>query len=99
MKYTKDIGYSRLHEWFGLSRASFLVAPRVLLQEMPDDWQLRLAALMHRYDDEYPYMPNVTPVVSLKNYETKEFVKIPDWMLNYRHPDYDVIDRIRGDLK
>lgn len=38
-------GYDALWGWFGLSRASFLVLPRVLMHEMPDDWQLRMAAL------------------------------------------------------
>jgi len=37
---------TRLDTWFGLSHASYIVAPRVQLQSMPAWWQNALAALM-----------------------------------------------------
>ncbi|MEA2935040.1 MAG: hypothetical protein QOD74_1686, partial [Variibacter sp.] len=35
-------GWEALSRWFGLSRASFAVLPRVLMQQMPDEWQGRM---------------------------------------------------------
>lgn len=35
-----------LHEWFGLSYASYLTMPRSVLQSLPDDLQGRLAAVL-----------------------------------------------------
>lgn len=33
-------------DWFGLSRASYLVVPRLGMQAMPTDWQDRMIALL-----------------------------------------------------
>lgn len=33
------IGENALWLWFGLSRASWLTLPRVLMHEMPDEWR------------------------------------------------------------
>lgn len=35
-----------IHDWFELSYSSYLVIPRLALQEMPVDWQRRLVALL-----------------------------------------------------
>lgn len=39
-------GADRLHTWWELSYASYLVLPRSLMQSMPDEWQDRMAALL-----------------------------------------------------
>lgn len=36
-----------IHEFFGLSYASYLVLPRTFLQSMPPDWQSRLIDLLN----------------------------------------------------
>ena len=40
-----------VHHFFGLTYASYLVLPRVLLQSMPDDWQSRFVQILNEYDD------------------------------------------------
>ena len=47
------IGYEKLWQWFGSSRASFLVIPRVLMHEMPDEWQSKMADLLDEYDNAF----------------------------------------------
>lgn len=46
-----------IHEWFGLSYASYLVVPRTVLQSMSDDWQARLIALMDELNKTIDWMP------------------------------------------
>lgn len=89
-------GHAALWLWFGLSRASWLTLPRVLMHEMPDDWQARMAALLREYDDhwEIPDYLAVDTMVSAKR--DGRFVKLPDFILNYRHPDEGAINRIRS---
>lgn len=46
----------RIHEWFGLSYANYLVIQRTFLQSMPDEWQDRLVKcleeLWEKIDEE-----------------------------------------------
>jgi len=43
-------GYDKLWSWFGLSYASFLTLPRVMMHEMPDEWQGKMADLLEEWD-------------------------------------------------
>lgn len=81
-------GHDALWQWFGLSYASFLVLPRVLMHEMPDDWQRRMAELLAEYDAAFPFLeaPAYRPHVTLRD-NSNRFVTTPDWLVNYRHPN------------
>lgn len=37
---------NQLWDWFGLTRAAWLTLPRVLLHEMPIEWQNKLVKLL-----------------------------------------------------
>jgi len=78
-------GYDRLWRWFGLSRATWLTLPRVMMHEMPDDWQNKMAALLEEWDDTWDSsdMPNPHVVARTGN----RFSTWPGWLLNYRHPE------------
>ncbi len=79
--------------WFGLSYASFLVLPRVLMQDMPAEWQERMAVLLNEYDDAYPNQPDIgTRVQATKD---GKMTKMPEWLLNYRHPARAEIEKLR----
>lgn len=41
-----DEAEEAVHEWFGLTYASFMVLPRVALQSMPPEWQRRFIAMV-----------------------------------------------------
>lgn len=78
-------GLNKLWGWFGLSYASFLTLPRVLMHEMPDDWQKKMADLLDEFDNTFQSIPlDGFRVQGVKN---KKLTKIPTWLLNYRHPD------------
>jgi len=47
-----DFGDGPIHNFFGLSYASYFVVPRVVLQSMPHDWQERFVALLHECGDK-----------------------------------------------
>ncbi|EMV5753181.1 hypothetical protein AAC923_004141 [Yersinia enterocolitica] len=81
-----------LQLWFGLDRASFCVMPRVFMQAMPDEWQEKMAELLFEYDERID--TTVCGVhscfVTVKGAENK-FMKMPDDIINYRHPSPEFI--------
>jgi len=40
-----------VHQWFGLTYASYLVLHRSVLQSMPAEWQARFVACLHELED------------------------------------------------
>ncbi len=92
----KRIGYNKLWNWFGIDRASFLTLPRVLMHEMPDNWQAKMAKLLEEYDDAFPgiYGDGVShPTVQAR--KNGRLIRWPEWLLNYRYPDKETIDQLR----
>jgi len=87
-------GYNALWLWFGLDRASWLTIPRVMMHEMPDDWQARMAQLLTEWNETWDTheMPN-TRVQATRGGKLTRF---PDWLKNYRHPDRRAIDEVRS---
>ncbi|HUD75198.1 MAG TPA: hypothetical protein VMQ76_09010 [Terracidiphilus sp.] len=86
-------GHEKLWGWFGLSYASWLTIPRVLMHEMPDKWQGEMATLLIEYEDAFPNRPDLQSVVCVKH--NNRYVKPPEWLLNYRHPDRNEIIKLR----
>lgn len=82
-------GYDALWLWFGLSRASFLTLPRVLMHEMPDKWQRDMAKLLNEFDEAFPNHPAGESIVRRRNGPW------PSWLLNYRRPEYSQIEGAR----
>lgn len=80
--------------YFGLSYASWLTIPRVLMEAMPDDWQVRMAALLHEYDDAMVNPPNLGTTVRVT--VDGKMVTTPKWLVNYRHPDRQMIAHVFG---
>ena len=83
-------------EQWGLSYASWLTMPRVLMQAMPDDWQKRMAALLREYAAAYPAQPNLGTSVRCTS-SSGRLVETPGWVTNYRHPNAAEIARCRGE--
>jgi hypothetical protein len=89
-------GHEALWLWFGLSYASWLTLPRVLMHEMPDEWQKRMAELLREWDETWDIkkMPQLEMAVTMKH--GGRFVKAPEWLTNYRHPDRDELAALRS---
>lgn len=79
--------------WFGLSYASWLTMPRVLMEAMPEDWQERMAVLLNEYGGAFPNQPDLSTRVQIV--VDGKMVKCPPWLLNYRHPDHGEIAKLR----
>ena len=88
-------GYHRLWGWFGLSRASFLTLPRILMHEMPDDWQGKMANLLAEYDATFDRQ-NFPECKVMAVRDDGKFASWPEWMLNYRRPCMGSIAAIRS---
>lgn len=96
--YYAQSGRERLSGWFGLSYASWLTMPRVLMQQMPDDWQKRMAVLMEEFGDTFPgdWTEGHDLYVAAK--KDGKYVTIPGWLNNYRHPNKEKIEQMKKDL-
>ncbi|HCF2464797.1 TPA: hypothetical protein NIA54_002196 [Pseudomonas aeruginosa] len=90
----ENSGYDQLWAWFGLSRSAYAVLPRVMMHAMPDEWQGRFAELMDEWDDHWPNQPDITAHVQIK--QNNRFISTPPWLLNYRHPDHNQLNAMRG---
>lgn len=84
-----------LARWWGLSYASWLTLPRVLMQAMPDEWQERAGVLLAEYSAAFPVSPELTIGVTARGLDGK-LVAMPQWLNNYRHPNRAEIDKCRG---
>ncbi len=81
--------------WFGLSYNSFAVMPRVLMEAMPMEWQEKMAELLNDFTDTWTNWPDGSGC--RVQYEINgKLAKMPEWLLNYRHPDHSEIDRLRA---
>lgn len=88
-------GRDDLHLWWELSYATFLTLPRILMQEMPDDWQQRMAQLLNEYNETWDTSHlNCGTTVRLTDPSGK-LIKCHPWLLNYRHPDQAKIEECR----
>jgi hypothetical protein len=87
-------GREKLWLYFGLSRASWLTLPRVLLHEMPDEWQSKFADLLKELDEAFPGYPDLKHFVTVK--KGNKFVKVPRCLADYRHPDKNAIAAMRS---
>lgn len=88
-------GYDALWLWFSLSRSSYAVLPRVMMHDMPDAWQAAFARLMDEWDETWIKQPNIGARVQITDSDGK-LIGTPGWLLNYRHPDRDQLDRMRA---
>lgn len=92
------VGYEKLWQWFGCSRASFVVIPRALMHEMPDDWQSKMADLLEEYDSTFD-TSDVCDSVNISAKTKGKFSKLPEWITNYRRPKIDEINAHRRGVK
>jgi hypothetical protein len=79
-------GWETVHEMFGLSYANYLVLPRVLLEYMPNAWQLRFKALIDELESVFDTSGSY--LVKARGPDGK-FVQDP--LAEYRHPNWDAL--------
>tara|TARA_B100000902_G_C27315541_1_gene921082 strand:- start:3101 stop:3547 length:447 start_codon:yes stop_codon:yes gene_type:complete len=90
-----DFSVTDVHSWFGLSYATWLTIPRVLLEQMPTDWQLQFTHLLEQYENTFPERPPIGTQVRVTDQRNK-LIPTPEWVTNYRHPDQKFIDGMKG---
>jgi hypothetical protein len=87
-------GENKLWTWFSLSYSSWLTLPRVLMHEMPDEWQGKMADLLEEWETHWDFSDvDLEPSVQLK--ANGKFVKTPEWLWNYRHPNKAELKSLR----
>jgi hypothetical protein len=89
-------GKFKLSLWFSLSYASWLTIPRVLMEEMPDDWQSKMADLLSEYDEIMSHVNSQYDLETSVSVKKKgKFAKMPRELCNYRRPDKWFLDLIQ----
>lgn len=84
-----------IHAWFELSYAHFLTIPRSVMQEMPADWQHRMAECLEELDATYDWRPKDGSYwVTLRRYDGR-YDSAP--LSNYRHGWHEVDELKRPD--
>lgn len=84
-----------LNQWFELSYASFLTLPRVLMQDMPDEWQGKMADLLDEYDATFPNQDHIPQTRVQGVDDQNKICKLPDWLCNYRRPNQTEINNLK----
>lgn len=85
-------GHDSLQLWFNLTRASWAVLPRVVMEAMPDEWQQRMSKCLNELDETFPSFPsNIEYTVGLK-INGNRYTKPPRYLTDYRRPHYDLIE-------
>ena len=84
---------SLIKYWFGLSYAHWLTLPRVLMENMPNDWQRDMVRLLNELNNRFDWYPDDTVfIVSMKS--KNKFVRLPENLCNYWHPNHDFLKTI-----
>jgi hypothetical protein len=84
-------GYDALWLWFGLSHANWLTVPRVILHEMPDEWQEKMAALLTELSDTFPdWVGGKLDSVEVVGRKNGRRAQLPGYLANYRHPQPEI---------
>lgn len=74
-----------VHGLFGLTYASWLVWPRVVMQAMPILWQQKFCKLAEEMSEKFPdWEPEGDFQVGLR--VNGKIAKLPPHLCNYRHP-------------
>lgn len=85
-------GYDEL--WREMSYTGWLTMPRVLMHEMPDDWQRKMSELIREYDDTFgsniPEQYWCDTEVRLK--KDGKYIKTFEWITNYKYPDKEMFN-------
>jgi hypothetical protein len=89
---TKKGPKKTVHLMFGLSRASYFVLPRSLMEGMSQEWQERFVALVEEMEHIYD-LPSVEYCVNVRGSDGK-FTKDP--LADYRHVSPDALPYKKG---
>ncbi len=86
--------------YFSLSGSSWLVLPRVLMNEMSEHWQNRFVECLDEFDQEFPnWSDRIDGDLFVTAKIKGRFVQLPDWADNYRNPNKLQIMMCRRDKK
>ena len=76
-----------IHIWFGLTYASYLVLPRVVMESMSLEWQEKMVNLLNEIGEKREKFVGGNYAVNLRD-EDGKYIRDP--LRNYRHPSMDI---------
>lgn len=84
-----------VHDWFGLSYAGWLTLPRVILQEMPGQWQRRFVGCLEELEDAFESMGCDDVDIEVQFKRNGKYVSAPPNVCQYRRPDRDWLESLK----
>lgn len=81
-----------VHTWFGLSYASWLTVPRIVLESMPLEWQHQFVKLLNEMNETFDWMPDDLSL-SVVGKQDGKFVRLPYLLTDYRHGNIEHLRR------
>lgn len=65
------------------------------MEAMPDKWQGKMADLLNELDEKFPNFPEFK--YRVQRVEGNKLSKFPKWLVNYRYPNRDEIEKWKQD--
>ena len=85
------------NEWFGLSCASWLTVPRIVLESMPIEWQHKFTNLLMEMNTTFDWKPDdMSFQVSAK--VDNKFVRMPYLLSDYRRANIEHLRKKDGKI-
>lgn len=78
--------------WNAMSYTGWLALPRVLMQQMPDDWQGKMADLLQEYNDTWDIPKQYWCEIEVSLKKDGKYIQTYEWIKNYRHPDREMFE-------
>ncbi len=93
MSETISTSGTPIWDWFSLSYSQYLTVPRSIMEAMPHEWQVTMAALLDELDATYEWRPDEGRYWCTLRDANGRFVKDP--LQQYRHPRTEYIASLR----
>lgn len=88
---------SPIHKAFGLTYASFLVIPRLLMENMPWEWQVDMVDLMEEFVKKFEWEKDNETINIFTRGENGKLMSIDKNLCNYRRGDTSRYEKDSGE--
>ncbi len=92
-----DLVESPIHESFGLTYASFLVIPRLLMEAMPYEWQKDMVDLMEQFSEKYIWEMEDQRLVIRMTDQNGRLITMDENLCDYRRGDASWYEKDSGE--
>lgn len=78
--------------WRKLSYTGWLTMPRVLMHQMPDEWQMQMANLIDEYEATWDIPKEYWCEVEISLKQNGKYTRMFEWIANYKYPNTEMFN-------